>query len=121
MLKHLKAEGPTLYEKLDRNAARLVDGLNAFFADRGAPMHMVHFGSLLRLVFDTELPYGNLLFFHLREKGIDIWERRNLFLSTAHSDQDLEAIQRLRAERLAMQTRILCQDKKRADRLGVAA
>ncbi|MFL9458791.1 hypothetical protein AB0758_48360 [Tolypothrix bouteillei VB521301_2] len=34
----------------------------------------------------------DLLFYHLLVEGVYIWEGRNCFLSTAHTDQDIDCI-----------------------------
>ena len=48
-----------------------------------------HFGSIFYLHIPSELPFGSLLFYLLREKGIHIWENRFFVVTTAHTDQDL--------------------------------
>jgi amino acid adenylation domain-containing protein len=53
------------------------------------PIRVVHFGSLFRFAFSSNL---ELLFYHLMEKGVFIWEWRNYFLSTAHTDADVAFI-----------------------------
>ncbi|HYF50388.1 MAG TPA: amino acid adenylation domain-containing protein [Planctomycetota bacterium] len=91
-LTHLKRNGPALQENLNTRAARLVNELNSHFDSRENGLQALHFGSVFKLVVPLELPLANLIFFALREKGIDTWERRNCFLSTAHSDEDIEKI-----------------------------
>jgi acyl carrier protein len=46
VLKHLKAAGPSLQERLSERTARLVDDLNAVFERRGVPAGIHHFGSI---------------------------------------------------------------------------
>ena len=36
----------------------------------------------------------DLLFYHLLTKGVYVWEWRNCFLSTAHTDEDVDHIVR---------------------------
>ncbi len=36
-----------------------------------------------------EFPYGDLLFYLLRNKGVHTWDHRPCFLTTAHSEADL--------------------------------
>ncbi len=89
VLEYLKAEGPELQEKLNLRTNRLVNRLNAYFKQNGVPIHMVNCGSLFRFVSFGDI---ELFFYLLISKGIYIWEGRNCFLSTAHTDDDLERI-----------------------------
>ena len=89
VLRHLKAEGPALQERLNRRTQAMAAELNEFFDAEDVPIRVVHFASLFRFSFSTNL---ELLFYHLMEKGIFIWEWRNYFLSTAHGDAEVAAI-----------------------------
>src|SRR5690606_18397800 len=53
------------------------------------PIKVVSFGSLFRFVFERPL---DLFFYHLALRGLYVWEGRNFFLSTAHTDADIERI-----------------------------
>ncbi|KAE8561283.1 non-ribosomal peptide synthetase [Paenibacillus polymyxa] len=88
-LKYLKSEGPNLQEQLNRRTNEWVAELNTYFKQNSVPIHMVNYGSLFRFV-----SFGDIeLFFHLLiDKGIYIWEGRNCFLSTSHTDGDLQQI-----------------------------
>lgn len=85
-LRHLKAEGPALQETLNRRTDYLAAELNDYFDREEVPIRVVHFGSLFRFAFSTNL---ELLFYQMMEKGVFIWEWRNYFLSTAHTDADV--------------------------------
>ena len=89
VLARLKEAGPALQERLNARTASLAATLNAFFQSAGAPMQVVHFGSLFRFVLRGDL---ELFFYHMIEHGVYIWEGRNCFLSTAHTDADVERI-----------------------------
>ncbi|MFA7238806.1 MAG: amino acid adenylation domain-containing protein, partial [Sulfuricellaceae bacterium] len=88
-LRHLKEQGPALQEGLNRRTETLAAELNDFFDAEDVPIRVVHFGSLFRFAFSSNL---ELLFYHLMEKGVFIWEWRNYFLSTAHTDADVAHI-----------------------------
>jgi amino acid adenylation domain-containing protein len=92
VLRHLKDRGPALQEGLNAKAARLTAELNAFFASVSVPLRMERFASVLRLTFQARVEYADLLFFHLRNRGIMTYEGRPIFLSTAHTDADLDAV-----------------------------
>jgi hypothetical protein len=87
VLRHLKEEGPALQERLNARTAEIASHLNEFFSGNEIPIRVVHFGSLFRFEFSSNL---DLLFYHLLEKGIYIWEWRSCFLSTAHTDRDID-------------------------------
>jgi len=91
-LMHLKASGPALQENLNARTARFIGTLNTHFAQIEAPLRLVHFGSLFYFQFAPDWKWASLLFFYLRSKNIHIWEGRPCFLSTAHSDADIEQI-----------------------------
>ncbi|MCW2248523.1 natural product biosynthesis luciferase-like monooxygenase protein/amino acid adenylation domain-containing protein [Azospirillum fermentarium] len=85
-LRHLKAEGPALQERLNQRTTDLANTLNAYFEGEGLPLRVTHFASMFRLVFQGNL---DILYYHLLLRGVYIWEWRNCFLSTAHTDDDL--------------------------------
>src|SRR5262245_8685414 len=87
VLRYLKAQGPGLQHNLNSRTEELARRLNRFFRDNEVAVQTVHFGSLFRFEFSSNL---DLLFYHLLEKGIYIWEWRSCFLSTAHSDADVD-------------------------------
>ena len=88
-LRHLKAHSPSLQDDLNRRTTFLATELNRWFAEQQVPIEMVWFGSLFRFEFSSNL---ELLFYHMNLRGIFVWEWRNCFLSTAHSDADVAAI-----------------------------
>jgi glutamate-1-semialdehyde aminotransferase len=87
VLRHLKAEGPALQETLNARTSTLVSTLNTFFREEEVPITATNFSSLFRFEFSSNL---DLLFYHMLEKGIYIWEWRSCFLSTAHTDDDVD-------------------------------
>lgn len=93
ILMKVKEEGPELQQELTRKTSRLVDELNQFFIDELFPFRVAQFTSLFRFMFPPDLEYADLLYFHLLERGIFTrgWGD-NCFLSTAHSDDDVQRI-----------------------------
>jgi len=55
-------------------------------------MRLTRFRSIMYYAFQEQFKYSSLLYFHLRLKGLHVWEARPLFLSTAHTDEDVEFI-----------------------------
>jgi natural product biosynthesis luciferase-like monooxygenase protein/amino acid adenylation domain-containing protein len=91
VLRTLREQGAELQRRLNQRTAQLVETLNAYFKEAAVPIQMVHFGSLFRFVLRGDL---ELLYYHLLEKGIYVWEGRNCFLSTAHTDEDIDRLVR---------------------------
>jgi acyl transferase domain-containing protein/glutamate-1-semialdehyde aminotransferase len=86
-LMKLKIEGKTIIQDLNKKSNDLVKALNSVFETRGLDIKVYNFGTLFRFKGSLNL---DLLFAKLLEKGFYIWEGRNCFLSTAHTDQDLK-------------------------------
>ncbi len=92
VLDRMDDEGPALQEGLAERTARLAQAVNALFEKAGVPYRLPHFSSYYYLSYPADLPHGGLLYYLLRDKGIHIWEGRPCFLTTAHSDDDLQRI-----------------------------
>lgn len=98
VLDTLKAEGPALQQRLDEKTERFMEALNRLFTQAGLPVKVTRYSSLWMLNADPTLKHFSLLFYHLRLRGIHIWEGRGNFLSTAHTDEHCAAIVRAFAE-----------------------
>jgi acyl transferase domain-containing protein len=89
VLQEIKSRGCALQEQLNQRTANLAATLNAYFERENLPIKIAHFGSLFRFAFSSNM---DLLFYHLLEKGIYVWEGRNCFLSTEHTDEDIDRL-----------------------------
>jgi hypothetical protein len=56
------------------------------------PFFVAQFGSLWKLKFNEDIPYSELLFTLMREKGIHIWDGFPCFITLAHSDKEIDLI-----------------------------
>ena len=99
-LEHLKKEGPSLQENLNARSAALARDLNEYLRRVHAPIKVEQFASVLRVTFTEHQEYADLLFFHLRNRGILTYEGRPIFLTTAHTDEDLAESPRARSLRV---------------------
>ncbi|MEM7129590.1 MAG: amino acid adenylation domain-containing protein [Chloroflexota bacterium] len=88
-LRHLEQQGPALQEELTLRTARFVDRMNRFFVENEVPIHVEQCASLFYFTFKGNL---DLFFYHLLENGVYVWEGRTCFLSTAHTEQDIDLI-----------------------------
>lgn len=96
VLTKMKADGPTLQEKVNQLTDNLAKQVNQFFENEKLPIKLSHFGSVFK--FDTSGRLNPLLqpiemdlfYLLLIEKGIYTWEKRICFLSLAHTQQDVD-------------------------------
>jgi amino acid adenylation domain-containing protein len=93
VLLHLKAEGPTLQEKLATRLGGLVETMNRDLARHGLTTRAEGYSSWFYINFAGELPLGSLFWAQMRLLGIHVQEGFPCFLTTAHSDADIAAIE----------------------------
>jgi len=91
-LEYLKEQGPQLQETVNKRTKTLVDHLNRICERYRTPLYIAHFGSLWKVKYREEYPYSELLFAAMRLQGIHIQDGFPCFLTTAHTDGDIEAI-----------------------------
>lgn len=89
-LLYMKSQGPGLQSNLSAKTERMAKSLNDTFTKNGLPIEITYFGSLWRLKFKKDIPYSELLFVSMREKGIHIWDGFPCFLTTAYTDNDID-------------------------------
>ncbi|HWK72026.1 MAG TPA: aminotransferase class III-fold pyridoxal phosphate-dependent enzyme [Burkholderiaceae bacterium] len=87
VLAHLEAAGPSLQTSLNQRTEAFAARLNAVLQAEETSISVHHFSSLYRYVGASDLFYN-----HLIQNGVYVWEGRTCFLSTAHTDQDLDRI-----------------------------
>jgi len=92
ILTRLKNEGLELLAELNERTTQLTQALDNIFAQQRVPMRVANYGSLFRLLTAREFKYVDIFYYHLQENGVFVWEGRNCFLSTAHTDEDVEHI-----------------------------
>ena len=91
-LQYLREQGPTLQERLSAKAKRLADTVNIALFNQKLPAVVARYGSLWKLKFTEDIPYGDLLFTLMREKGIHIWDGFPCFMTEAHTEEDIQQI-----------------------------
>ncbi|WJK38698.1 amino acid adenylation domain-containing protein [Solwaraspora sp. WMMA2056] len=89
VLTRLTAHSPRLQQELNARTDRLVGTLNSLFTEEEYPLRLGHVGSQFRFEHHADL---ELLYHHLLLKGVYVWEWRNFFLSTAHTDDDVDTV-----------------------------
>jgi amino acid adenylation domain-containing protein len=100
VLTELVRRGPDVQAALNQRTRDFVESVNTIFDSERVPLNLVHYGSLMRFNLSGNFSYlyqpleMDVFCHHLIEKGVYIWEGRTLFLSTAHTDADLDLIRR---------------------------
>ncbi|MET0892540.1 MAG: amino acid adenylation domain-containing protein [Pseudoxanthomonas sp.] len=92
VLEHVKAEGAPLQDRLNTRVTAMVEELNAFCAEMGAPVVIKHFASVWKTFFLEDHPLQDLLFGMMRSRGVHILDNFPCFLTTAHSEADFQRI-----------------------------
>jgi glutamate-1-semialdehyde aminotransferase len=100
VLHYLKRQGPALQEQLNQRTYQYVERLNVFFEASKMPIRMAHFGSFFGPIFTEDADPSDMLLemsfsllrYHLFDKGILLRGEGGGFLSTAHTDEDIDCI-----------------------------
>ena len=93
ILKKVTEEGPQLQQRLTDRTSYLVESLNTFFEKEQFPIRVAQFASQFRFMFPPDLEYADMLYFHMLDRGVFTrgWGD-NCFLSTEHTDEDVEYV-----------------------------
>ncbi len=123
VLEHLKEEGPALQERLSKRTGELVSRLNGILSKYNVPTHIENFASIFYFSFPSDFRFGSLFYYHLRQKGIHLLEGFPCFLTTTHTDADLERVVRAFEESAAEMKAgdALPTDKDRTEHVETAA
>ncbi|MBB2148390.1 polyketide synthase [Pedobacter gandavensis] len=91
-LTYMQEQGPGLQSGLNEKTKYIADTLNGIIKQLDVPMFIAQFGSLWRVKFLEDYAYTELFFTLMRLKGIHILEGFSCFLTTAHSQEDIDKI-----------------------------
>lgn len=91
-LNYFKEDNGSLHADLKMKTDRIADSLDSYFKVRNLPFYIAHFGSMWKLKYKQELPYTDLIFILLREKGIHIYDGFPCYLTTKITDEDVNRI-----------------------------
>jgi glutamate-1-semialdehyde aminotransferase len=94
VLTHLKESGPALQENLNAKTDRMVARLNNLLDRHEVTTHIQNCGSFFYFNFGVDHPFGSIFYYLLREKGVHLQEGFPCFLTTTHSDEDIDHIVR---------------------------
>ena len=91
-LDYMKEKGPALQQGINDKAKRLADGMNAICIKNNLPFFIPQFGSLWKIKFKEDIPFGELLFALMRFKGIHILDGFPCFMTEAHTINEVDTI-----------------------------
>lgn len=86
-LAELHQVSPQLQTRLNQSTAELVSRLNAHFQQENIPLRLVALGSIFRVCAQQNI---DLLFHHLLEMDVYALDGRFLYLSAAHTQEDID-------------------------------
>lgn len=93
VLLHLREHGPELQERLAARTAGLVERLNRDLERRGLATRLESYSSWFYATFAAEGALASLFWPQMRQLGVHVQEGYPCFLTTAHSDADIAAIE----------------------------
>ncbi len=88
----MKKEGPALQERVNSRTTAMVQAMNDFCTEVGAPIAIKSFSSVWKLIFTEDHPLQDVLFAMMRSRGIHILDNFPCFFTTAHAEADFNAI-----------------------------
>lgn len=88
-LLHMKAQGEALQDELARKITHFASEINSYFKSHNLPMEIMYYRSLWKLKILEDIPYAELLFVLMREKGIHIWDGFPCYMTAAYTEDDL--------------------------------
>jgi amino acid adenylation domain-containing protein len=92
VLQHFEQQGPSLQETLTANTTRMVRAINEFLEANNAPTRLENFGSIFYSAVPPEERFASLFYYYLRLKGVNVLEGFPCFLTTTHSEADIERV-----------------------------
>ena len=90
-LRHIKEFGQDGYHALNARARAFAHRLNTLLASKGFPARIENRETIFNLKFNDDNPFGRLIFWQLRHRGVLIYDRP-FFISEAHSAEDFDFI-----------------------------
>jgi amino acid adenylation domain-containing protein len=92
VLQHFEQQGPSLQENLTANTTRMVRTINQFLEANNAPTRLESFASIFYFAVPPEERFASLFYYYLRLKGVNVLEGFPCFLTTTHSEADIERV-----------------------------
>lgn len=94
VMDRLEEGGEALQQDLNDRIAIFAAACNDDFEAAGLPLRMLHFASMVYPKYGGDPEFESLWFQHMRLRGLHAWEGRPGFLTTEHSQEDLDFMRR---------------------------
>ncbi len=101
VLNHVKSQPASYWKDIGKRADRLARTVDRMFKDNGIDISMVNFNSQMYLRIGDHAKHGNLVFYHLRKRGVFAMEGLPFYLTAAHTDADVDFVIRAFRESIA--------------------
>ena len=88
-LLHMKEQGEALQDELARKTEYFASELTLFFKSKSLPLEIIYYRSLWKLKILKDIPYVELFFVLMREKGIHVWDGFPCYTTAAYTEDDL--------------------------------
>jgi amino acid adenylation domain-containing protein len=92
VLLHLKKSGPSLQQNLAKKVANAAHEIEASFREASLDVDVHPCGAWFMFHLPSDMRFGSLLYYHLRQRGVHIQETYPCFFTTAHSDADFARV-----------------------------
>lgn len=92
MLTFFKEQPLHFWQAMNAKGDRLAGTVDRFFKDHELPYELPNRGSLMYARVGEDQPFGNLLFYHLRERGVFLLEGFPSYLTASHTEEDLDYV-----------------------------
>jgi glutamate-1-semialdehyde aminotransferase/acyl carrier protein len=91
-LLYLKKEGGALQKRVNQATTDFAANLNKHFSEVGAPVKIYNFGSVIKIAITEDITFSELLFHHMRLRGVHVWEGRPCFFTMVHGPAEISFI-----------------------------
>ena len=92
VLNHVRQQPKSYWESIGARADRLARTVDRMFRDHGIDVRMVNFNSQMYLRIGEGEKHGNLIYYHLRKRGVFAMEGLPFYLTAAHTDADVDFV-----------------------------
>jgi acyl transferase domain-containing protein len=91
-LQLLKSENGAIQENLNHITANMANAMNSLCLQNNWPIEVKYFSSLFKIVYKQDVLFSELLFTLMRLKGIHIMDGFPCFITTAHTQADVNQL-----------------------------
>lgn len=91
-LNFLKSQGVDLYRDVYKKTSRLAITLNCLFQNNGIDIHVAHFSSQMFFRIEDDNELIDLLFYHVRLRGLYMLEGFPSYMTLSHTDKDVDQV-----------------------------